>query len=106
MGKRIAMSMNISGGQKQRIMLARALLQRPSILLLDEATSSLDNLNEKVIEQHLNELKCTRIVIAHRLSTIKDADLILARRRDSRDGQPFTIDLESRVLHQAVQFKL
>ncbi|MEC0672274.1 ATP-binding cassette domain-containing protein [Bacillus haynesii] len=40
MGKRIAMSMNISGGQKQRIMLARALLQRPSILLLDEATSS------------------------------------------------------------------
>ncbi|ATH94123.1 peptidase domain-containing ABC transporter [Bacillus glycinifermentans] len=71
------MSMNISGGQKQRIMLARALLQRPSILLLDEATSSLDNLNEKVIEQHLNELKCTRIVIAHRLSTIKDADLIL-----------------------------
>lgn len=71
------MSMNISGGQKQRIMLARALLQSPSILLLDEATSSLDNLNEKVIEQHLNELKCTRIVIAHRLSTIKDADLIL-----------------------------
>jgi len=71
------MSMNISGGQKQRIMLARALLQQPSILLLDEATSSLDNVNEKKIEKHLGDLNCTRIVIAHRLSTINDADLIL-----------------------------
>ncbi|MGY0693959.1 peptidase domain-containing ABC transporter [Virgibacillus sp. FSP13] len=71
------MSMNISGGQKQRIMLARAILQKPSILLLDEATSSLDNLNEKGIDKHLNEMRCTRVVIAHRLSTIKDADFII-----------------------------
>ncbi|MEL4028784.1 peptidase domain-containing ABC transporter [Caldifermentibacillus hisashii] len=71
------MSMNISGGQKQRIMLARALLQKPSILMLDEATSSLDNLNEKGIEEHLKNMGCTRIVIAHRLSTIIDADQIL-----------------------------
>ena len=45
--------------------------------MLDEATSSLDNINEKSIEEHLENLGCTRIVIAHRLSTIKDADQIL-----------------------------
>lgn len=71
------MSMNISGGQKQRIMLARAILQKPAILILDEATSSLDNINEKNIDKHLNEMNCTRIIIAHRLSTIKDADCII-----------------------------
>ncbi|WP_127488975.1 peptidase domain-containing ABC transporter [Paenibacillus ehimensis] len=70
-------SMNISGGQKQRIMLARAILQKPAILLLDEATSSLDNVNEKKIDQYLSEIHCTRVVIAHRLSTIQDSDLIL-----------------------------
>jgi ABC-type multidrug transport system fused ATPase/permease subunit len=69
--------MNISGGQKQRIMLARAILQKPAILILDEATSSLDNINEKNIDKHLNEMNCTRIIIAHRLSTIKDADCII-----------------------------
>ncbi|WP_420038618.1 hypothetical protein [Parageobacillus thermoglucosidasius] len=37
-------------------MLARAILQKPAILILDEATSSLDNINEKNIDKHLNEL--------------------------------------------------
>lgn len=69
--------LNLSGGQKQRIVLARALVNDPSILLLDEATSSLDNINESKIELALNSLSCTRIIIAHRLSTIQNADKIL-----------------------------
>lgn len=48
-------------------MLARAILQKPAILILDEATSSLDNINEKNIDKHLNEMNCTRIIVAHRL---------------------------------------
>jgi ABC-type bacteriocin/lantibiotic exporter with double-glycine peptidase domain len=69
--------LNLSGGQKQRIVLARALVNNPSIILLDEATSSLDNVNESKIEMALNSIPSTRIIIAHRLSTIKNANKIV-----------------------------
>ena len=32
---------------------------------------------ERIVEQNLSNLECTRIVIAHRPSTIRNADLIL-----------------------------
>ncbi len=67
----------ISGGQKQRIMIARALAAKPKILIFDEATSALDNITQKVVQDSLDQLNCTRIVIAHRLSTIRNCDRIL-----------------------------
>jgi ABC-type bacteriocin/lantibiotic exporter with double-glycine peptidase domain len=68
----------LSGGQRQRLAIARALAHKPAVLLLDEATSHLDALTERLVDQSLSGLSCTRIVIAHRLSTIRNADLILA----------------------------
>lgn len=65
-----------SGGQKQRLMIARALVNRPSILILDEATSALDNRTQAITSESLKKLKTTRIVVAHRLSTILEADRI------------------------------
>jgi ABC-type bacteriocin/lantibiotic exporter with double-glycine peptidase domain len=67
----------LSGGQRQRIALARALIHQPAILVLDEATSHLDLATERIVEEHLSSLVCTRIVIAHRPSTIRNADRIL-----------------------------
>lgn len=69
--------LSLSGGQRQRLALARALSCRPAILVLDEATSHLDAVTEKLVNDNLASLSCTRVVIAHRLSTIRDADLIL-----------------------------
>ena len=54
-------------------------MKNPKILLLDEATSALDSVNERIVQDALDDLlkiKRTTIVIAHRLSTIRDADVI------------------------------
>lgn len=67
----------LSGGQKQRLMIARAIINRPSILFLDEATSALDNITQNHVANSISELNSTRVVIAHRLSTIKNCDRIL-----------------------------
>jgi ABC-type multidrug transport system fused ATPase/permease subunit len=50
--------------------------------LLDEATSALDKVNEKAVQDAIDNYRKTNgnitiIVIAHRLSTIVDADKIV-----------------------------
>lgn len=67
---------NLSGGQRQRLLIARALVNHPTIVLMDEATSALDNRTQAIVTQNLENLKATRIIIAHRLSTIRHADRI------------------------------
>jgi ATP-binding cassette subfamily B (MDR/TAP) protein 1/ATP-binding cassette subfamily B (MDR/TAP) protein 4 len=57
-------------------------LKKPKVILLDEATSALDQMNEKAIQDAIENYKkstgnITTIVIAHRLSTIRDADKIV-----------------------------
>ena len=70
-------SSNISGGQRQRILIARALVNKPSILIFDEATSALDNRSQAIVTESIDKLKATRIIIAHRLSTIRNCDRVI-----------------------------
>jgi NHLM bacteriocin system ABC transporter ATP-binding protein len=65
-----------SGGQRQRLLIARALVNKPSLIFFDEATSALDNRAQAVVTESMNRLDATRIVIAHRLSTVVNADRI------------------------------
>lgn len=69
--------MGVSGGQRQRILIARALVNKPSVLFFDEATSALDNIKQKRVAENLDALRCTRICVAHRLSTIVNCDRII-----------------------------
>lgn len=68
----------LSGGQKQRLFIARALYKRPGILFMDEATSSLDEENERLINQAIAASGMTRIIVAHRPSTIASARRVIA----------------------------
>lgn len=74
--------MNLSGGQRQRLSIARALLKNADFIILDEATSSVDEENEReiqeILETRLRGKTC--LIIAHRLSTIKSCDRILVMR--------------------------
>ncbi|MCR4906331.1 MAG: ATP-binding cassette domain-containing protein, partial [Clostridiales bacterium] len=70
-------SNTISGGQQQRILIARAIINKPSLLIFDEATSALDNITQAVVCENLDRMNVTRIVVAHRLSTIRNCDRIL-----------------------------
>jgi ATP-binding cassette subfamily C protein len=71
----------LSGGQRQRLMIARAIVQRPSILFFDEATSALDNRTQAIVSANLDRLRATRVVVAHRLSTVVNADRIVVVER-------------------------
>ena len=72
-------STGFSGGQLQRIVIARAILNDPSILIFDEAMSQIDADSEAKIHSALSELMCQRtcFVIAHRFSTVISADRIV-----------------------------
>ncbi len=71
------MGNSLSGGQKARVLLARALYRQPGLLILDEATANLDIHTEKLVNENLKNLRCTRIIAAHRPDTIRMADRIL-----------------------------
>lgn len=73
----------ISGGEAQRILLARALVQKPTVLMLDEAMSELD-INarikmHKMLKKRIEETSFTVISVNHDIHTaFQYSDYLLA----------------------------
>lgn len=60
---------DLSGGQKQRVVIARALINKPSIIFADEPTGNLDSATSLIVENMLlnlnKETGITLIVVTH-----------------------------------------
>ena len=77
----------LSGGELQRVLIARALLNDPTLLLLDEATSEVDAVGTKgfyEIVTHLNRVhRTTVLLVSHEINMVyKFADQIICLNRD------------------------
>lgn len=56
---------SLSGGEKTRIMLAKILLEQPSILLLDEPTNHLDLESVEWLEAYLKSYEGSVLIVSH-----------------------------------------
>ena len=85
--KAYARASDLSGGQKQRVIIARAIVNKPSIILADEPTGNLDTATSRVVEDMLFRLNqergITLVIVTH------DPDLAQRCGRQVRiaDGQ-------------------
>lgn len=66
--------LSLSGGQLQRVLLARALLEEPTLLLLDEATQGLDQRGTADFYQQIETIRkqtgCAVIMVSHDLHVV------------------------------------
>ena len=64
----------LSGGEQQKVLIARAMVQNPTVLMLDEPTSNLDfhwkGKIRRLVKDLQQQLKLTVLMISHELASI------------------------------------
>lgn len=91
---------HLSGGEKQRALIARAIVQRPSLLILDEPTNHLDIRYQIQILELVRSLGITVVASIHDLnlaSALCDELLLLADGRCVAAGSAAEVLTEARI---------
>jgi len=88
---------------KRRIVLARAFVKRDSIYLLDDPGANLDFESDKLLMQHLSELKgrATILLVTHRPSHMRLADRVIYLREGRIAAQGTPEQIVPRILSAA-----
>jgi ATP-binding cassette subfamily F protein 3 len=95
-----------SGGWRMRVMLAKLLLEKPSLLMLDEPTNHLDLPSIQWVEKYLREYEGAVIVVSHDRTFL---DNVITKTVEVTQGQLVTYEgnysyyLEEKELRQEIQ---
>lgn len=97
---------SFSGGWRMRVMLAKLLLQKPSLLLLDEPTNHLDLPSIKWIEEYLERYEGAYIIVSHDryfLDNTVDVTVEVANAKLNVYAGNFSFFLEEKALRNEIQ---
>lgn len=97
---------SFSGGWRMRVMLAKLLLQKPSLLLLDEPTNHLDLPSIKWIEEYLERYEGAYIIVSHDryfLDNTVDITVEVANAQLNVYAGNYSFYLEEKALRNEIQ---
>lgn len=98
LNKSYKMPHELSGGEQQRIVIARALLNRPSLILADEPTGNLDPSTGEQIVRHLHRIaqEGTAVIMAtHNLALVEQFPARVLKCDNKLIVQESAIDVKS-----------
>lgn len=90
----------LSGGMKRRLLLARALLQNPTLLILDEPTTGLDPQARNLVWQRIHLLKSQLITIVLSTHYMEEAAYLCDRIAIMDSGQIVAQGPPSELIHR------
>lgn len=97
---------SFSGGWRMRVMLAKLLLQNPSLLLLDEPTNHLDLPSIQWIEEYLERYEGAYIIVSHDryfLDNTVDTIVEVANAKLNAYAGNYSFYLEEKALRNEIQ---